>query len=236
LVVISIIALLLALLAPSLSRARQLALLSVCGSQLRNFLGGVLVYAQDNGGFFPKRDKAGDTRAPWKTWHNPPDKLFAAILIDEYGLAEENFWCPTSPQRLKTNFLGITGGKYKGFGYDYWVPRQVMSDWVPSIEPDDGRCLVADPDTVRGPWTMTDEFAARNPLFSDIAGTVGEDWHTIESLGDPPPTATLHWKTGHVYAGAVQGCNHGFADMHVERGSAGALEPVYRGSDGIYWH
>jgi len=53
LVVIGIIAVLISILLPSLARARQTALTLQCASNLRTIGQGIMMYAQDNKGFFP---------------------------------------------------------------------------------------------------------------------------------------------------------------------------------------
>jgi len=63
LVVISIIALLISILLPALSRARENAKRTVCGSNLRQLGIGFAQYAEDFEGWFPAKPKAGDPDA-----------------------------------------------------------------------------------------------------------------------------------------------------------------------------
>ena len=65
LVVIAIIALLLALLMPSLSRARQQARLVVCSNNLRSMWTGVLAYALENRDRVPYLEDVPDGEDPF---------------------------------------------------------------------------------------------------------------------------------------------------------------------------
>jgi prepilin-type N-terminal cleavage/methylation domain-containing protein/prepilin-type processing-associated H-X9-DG protein len=72
LVVIGIIALLISILLPALSRARKQAQRTVCLSNLRQWGLGFSLYAQENRGFYPfelMRDWVGPTAGTWLTWY-----------------------------------------------------------------------------------------------------------------------------------------------------------------------
>jgi prepilin-type N-terminal cleavage/methylation domain-containing protein len=64
LVVIAIISLLISILMPALSRAREQAKRTVCGSNMRQIGIGFSQYAQDNDSWYPAKAKSGDPDAP----------------------------------------------------------------------------------------------------------------------------------------------------------------------------
>lgn len=68
LVVISIIALLMSILMPSLMKAREQAKRAVCMTNLRSIGQGIYIYANDNKG----RLVPGDFPVPWDVWAEPP--------------------------------------------------------------------------------------------------------------------------------------------------------------------
>ena len=77
LVVISIIALLLSIMMPSLSRAKELARRTVCASNLKSIGTGIFVYANKNNGQLPPSAyKPGDN-----FWENPGPVTYRAPML-----------------------------------------------------------------------------------------------------------------------------------------------------------
>jgi prepilin-type processing-associated H-X9-DG protein/prepilin-type N-terminal cleavage/methylation domain-containing protein len=72
LVVIGIIALLISILLPTLARARQQGMRTICLSNLRQWGLGFSLYAQENRGYYPfelMRDWTGPTTGTWLKWY-----------------------------------------------------------------------------------------------------------------------------------------------------------------------
>jgi prepilin-type N-terminal cleavage/methylation domain-containing protein/prepilin-type processing-associated H-X9-DG protein len=114
LVVIGIIAVLVGMLLPSLQKARERANRTACASNVRQIAMGLLMYAQENRGWFfepgngkawqeyttnstkPKPwDHSGETldRYDVQTIHPAPRD----ILLKEYKLGPDVWWCPSNP-------------------------------------------------------------------------------------------------------------------------------------------
>jgi prepilin-type N-terminal cleavage/methylation domain-containing protein/prepilin-type processing-associated H-X9-DG protein len=114
LVVIGIIAVLISILLPSLQRAREQANRTACASNVRQFCQALLMYANENRGFFfePGNGKsyAQLTNAALpqvKPWDSSGETFFRYdvqtihpqprdILINEYKLTPEIFFCPSN--------------------------------------------------------------------------------------------------------------------------------------------
>lgn len=106
LVVIGIIAILIAILVPSLSKAREQAKATACASQLRQLGLGLTIYSQANSGHTP----------PWSNWHtvggpgdNAPDapgEAWTEILARSYVQPDNNIYnCPSFPADRKINYF-----------------------------------------------------------------------------------------------------------------------------------
>jgi prepilin-type N-terminal cleavage/methylation domain-containing protein/prepilin-type processing-associated H-X9-DG protein len=103
LVVIGIIALLISILLPSLSKAREQAKRVQCASNVRQFCTTMIMYAQNNKGTF---FEGGNANGQWdytgNTTKKPKDlhQLHPAArdVLVEYGLPRAMFFCPSNPE------------------------------------------------------------------------------------------------------------------------------------------
>ncbi len=109
LVVISIIALLISILLPALSRSRDVARTSRCKVNLRQLGIGSMAYATDHSGVLPRHrsDKSGasgDPVLPWRTygvcfaagtWHENKVLNIAILYDKQYVDQGEIFYCPS---------------------------------------------------------------------------------------------------------------------------------------------
>ena len=73
LVVIGIIALLISILLPALSKAKENANRVKCMSNIRQIAMGFFMYTQDNKGYFPFMAGGGNVPEDWIWWDNQPD-------------------------------------------------------------------------------------------------------------------------------------------------------------------
>lgn len=130
LVVVSIIALLVSILLPSLQRAREQTRRVVCASNIRNLYLGLTMYAQDNNGRFPK--PVGNVE-PWNVgWAE------GQILQDSYGCTIEVTTCPTAERDFIDALLNHRQQGW-GWGFGYGVitslngslPSRAYPDKVP---------------------------------------------------------------------------------------------------------
>ncbi len=85
LVVITIIAILVSILLPSLSRARKQARLIVCNTNLKSIGTALLMYSMDNKDYLPDRETVGGWKFRAAPGYKDPDNMFA--LPETYGLA-----------------------------------------------------------------------------------------------------------------------------------------------------
>src|SRR5579859_6559139 len=96
LVVIGIISVLIALLMPALSRAREQSKQVACLSNLRQLGMAFYMYANDNKGLFPRHaDWGGEYPEDWLYWENNRDPLQSAIAPYIGGFTTEKFRCPS---------------------------------------------------------------------------------------------------------------------------------------------
>jgi prepilin-type N-terminal cleavage/methylation domain-containing protein/prepilin-type processing-associated H-X9-DG protein len=98
LVVIGIIAILLALLMPTFSRAREQAQSVACLSNLRQLGSAILMYTNDNKGWFPRAAAGAQTADDWIFWE--PSRLATrdeAPLVKYLGstFVEKHYRCPS---------------------------------------------------------------------------------------------------------------------------------------------
>ena len=87
LVVVAIIALLLSILAPSLSKARSLAERITCQTNVKQLTLGFLIYSQNNDGKLPLNTRGG--------WYWDISYLTTDYLIDQTDADKRSFFCPS---------------------------------------------------------------------------------------------------------------------------------------------
>jgi prepilin-type N-terminal cleavage/methylation domain-containing protein/prepilin-type processing-associated H-X9-DG protein len=105
LVVIAILAILIGLLLPSLRRARQAAMATQCAAQLRGVGQVLLVYVNNNAGYFPG----------WSGWHvaggdgtgeDQPGLGWTELLGKEVNPKTSAVWnCPSFPDEFRLNYF-----------------------------------------------------------------------------------------------------------------------------------
>jgi len=108
LVVIGIIALLISILLPSLSKAREQAKRVACASNVRQFCTALLMAANDGKG---KLMDVGNANGQWDNTGNTTKSSEVQVihpgakeaLIEKYGLTREIFYCPSNPE-MNTDF------------------------------------------------------------------------------------------------------------------------------------
>ncbi len=143
LVVVAIIAILAALLLPTLTRARRVAYSAVCRSNLRQIGMGSLMYAEENAGLLPHSAFGGDTSS-WVTWYGKAtDRLqWPKRIFPELEWKHDMYWetnstvlnCPQGRSDWVSNsrdhsdvpeeYLG-EGGCY--YGLNMWYGGRCVS-------------------------------------------------------------------------------------------------------------
>lgn len=103
LVVIGVIALLIAILLPSLNRAREASRRIKCGANLRSIGQAFMIYAAENRGNFPRTYWLDEKVAPWRWYWSSPD-TFAGYrgftnptALDPFTNRNDPLWDQVSP-------------------------------------------------------------------------------------------------------------------------------------------
>ncbi len=140
LVVIAIIALLISILLPSLSRARELSKRTVCSANLRGIGQAMYIYAQDDPGLFPCVADINTPTGGLMICYRPADREIEpsttgtpSPTVDMWTLVRQNnttpkqFICPSTtdtPDPAQDSlayydFLGNPWGRYNSYAYQY---------------------------------------------------------------------------------------------------------------------
>ena len=124
LVVVSIIALLVSILLPSLQKARETAKAVVCGSNQRQLGLGIMLYAQDYDDSLPPGFGYPGVDNQWLEWWGI---MIAPYIINKvedslYHTKNEEFYCPTN--KLHS---GLISGVEQGEGFTYAMPRRLST-------------------------------------------------------------------------------------------------------------
>lgn len=142
LVVVAIIGILVSLLLPSLSRAREKARRSVCLSNQKQFGMALTMVAEDFDGILPSGAKGNDGDASEHTvWIG---NYLKNILINDYEYEQQSLYCPGMEGMYKTGSNSVM------IGYSYLGSRQKLMDQY----------------SYELPMTLQDE--SYLPLFSDV--------------------------------------------------------------------
>jgi prepilin-type N-terminal cleavage/methylation domain-containing protein len=112
LVVVAIIAVLAALLFPSLRTARYRGKVSACSSNLRQIVAGLSAYASDNNGWYPQR---GTIRNSFTQLNGGTIFNIVPIITPYYGGTLDVFNCPVLPSKRLTNVATAVNSTYALF-------------------------------------------------------------------------------------------------------------------------
>jgi prepilin-type N-terminal cleavage/methylation domain-containing protein/prepilin-type processing-associated H-X9-DG protein len=244
LVVIGVIAILIGLLTPALSRARYEANLTNCASNERQLVVAMTAYASDNGGYFPRQDaniSGGD---------NPGSvsPLFWSLMTKTYGVPQSAMFCPLEPPDQVANYAYFGLNRLLMFGYALWVPRYDLAFQPPDpagLYPPTSNTwfnLVNDPSgSAAGPISVRDPVGRTAPVLTDVATTV---YYNPPSghFDDPSYPVTdynLGWPGGYYHftpSNRPGPMNEAFADGHVERVEPHAIALRYTQEPSGPWY
>ncbi|MHB1158021.1 MAG: type II secretion system protein [Phycisphaerales bacterium] len=133
LVVISIIALLIAILLPSLKKARTIALSAVCAANLHQLSVTAMSYASDHSGYLPQVYD-GNLAIPVidRTWFG---KLATYVPLGAIAdLSHRSIYlCPTNPKWWPIN---SATSKYVNYGWNYYFGWINTNSYVGTSDPD----------------------------------------------------------------------------------------------------
>lgn len=222
LVVVSIIALLISILLPSLGKAKELANQTVCAANQRGITQGMIVYGQLNNDVFPCC-KPGAANAytnsftPATSGINSADQLSLAItnnqgvaltsvwmLVLGGEAAPKQFWCKSDQFLIGPSYIASGGSFYANFQDQYQISYSIAYPW-----------------TGNGPspnWRNTMKY--NSPVICDMAPLNGAGGkNTTLQLGQ---TSKLYNSANHDNTGQ----NIAFGDGHAE-----FCRDPYRGGD-----
>jgi prepilin-type N-terminal cleavage/methylation domain-containing protein/prepilin-type processing-associated H-X9-DG protein len=221
LVVIFVIAVLLALLVPTLRKAREVTKRTVCQSNLRQIAVAWNVYLDDNGGAFLQGKNANLDYGGWKgdvglmkEPNRPLNSYFSLSLIEEHENDAKIFCCPADrggvPGRmLYEKVYHVCGTSYNtnifligpgGFSFNQFYPPNLITPDV---------TLLGQKINERVPDVSIDEVA--NPSRLLLIGDYGwiNQWK-------PKPHPRIEWKELAEWHDRVDCHNLAFLDGHVK--------------------
>lgn len=227
LIVIAIIAVLVSILLPAVSKARRSAMSVQCQSNLRQIYTGTLFYANDNRGYFPC------------AWLNPPSsfgcanpvKLLTTYRAKGAWVASGAIWgCPADTTR-GASYVGSLAARIPGgYSYDRWYTDSLGAPTSQSYDNNisygyNRTAGYNDPETPKSMWVpyrpgrrrMTQENSSAYDAiwFDNEAGTDTGGWNYLYQ------TARLKYTTGGTSDSQYSGRHDGYiniagADGHVE--------------------
>ncbi len=177
LVVITILAILMSLLLPSLRSAIFDAKLIKCSTKIKNLVLGIQMYADDNYGFYPGPNPAGTNRRSFV--HERPDKpLGSGVLSSYYGFPNKYCTVAIDPFRCNPGYKQAPWlSKHWGTTYSFYFGNGIFNFSEKMTKQGDG-------------FTFKQHKAPDSPYFYVIASDVFLKWGSF--------TMTNHIKEGEV--------------------------------------
>jgi prepilin-type N-terminal cleavage/methylation domain-containing protein/prepilin-type processing-associated H-X9-DG protein len=220
LVVIAVIAILMAILLPSLRLCREHANRGVCANRIHQQFVGITLLAQDN------RNQLTDM-IPFDTIAYPCDLVMdKAHAMQKAGYTRKNFYCPSNPlHRLHQEEMWNYGSTFVHCGYWYIIGSSIRNRAVP-IAGTNKRWL----------HSLDDKRASAAELIVDqtFSTQTGESNRAV--FESSHGAVTLPDQTNHMgYRYRPYGGNIGFLDGHIEWRPFQKMEFRTRGHADYWW-
>jgi len=199
LVVVAIIALLIAILLPSLGKAREMANRSACAANLRGIQQALVMYAAGNSEWFPFISQGyGPGQGPlWSAITPKVPSLMNSMfsLVGTGQVAPKQFLCRSDPAHTMASNTPAASPNYPYYTPIYWCPPSGDANFAYS-------------------------YSFASPYTNDIL-FLGRWWRNTAESGlalsadmNPGVTQTKTIKNSHTHRD--EGQNVGYADAHVE--------------------
>ncbi len=216
LVVISLITLLMAMLMPSLARAKFETKVTRCLSNFHQWGNATLSYAGDFSDALPRQDIPQTTGVnTWDVSNEFP------VQMGKYGLTEPEMWdCPTRGELAHLDNFEQVKDRFKSYyghfsiiEHNWWVPRQFGCAFFPSRD--------FDPQAVTDRWpiSVSDSRGGVHPILTCRVG--------LQKSQPPEPRLGFD---GHQFNDGVESTTLLFTDAHAERQHVDQMEIRYSGN------
>lgn len=226
LVVVGIIALLIAMLLPALSRAREAAKATTCLSNIRQLAGALVMYTIENKGYLPVQYGDVSTFADPSVFDTPNPgnwNVFASLMhyLDGVNTASSLWVCPSAGEATWTGW----GEPAAPSDTNYMINSAVV-----------GRPLSRISHSADIIWLQEDRFrwniAWRRPAFAGGSPPQYSAWCFANGSFWGQEYSNLHYVAGSL-GGNQGGGNLAFVDGHAEYRPVGSLHPSDFGLIGI---
>lgn len=208
-VVIGIIGILIAILLPTLSKAKEHSRSIYCQNNLKQIALGIYSYCENNKGWFPTGSGLSTgSSSDWIFWQKSRDFRNSAILVYMgKGVPEKTFICPSD--NIQNHLHPQTIDEYGPYNYSYTLskflanhPKYFLNKYYKVKKPSNIIMLIEQEDT-----GIDDELAFLNwPNNTDFLSTVH----------DRTSRAAKQYATGNLMNNPKARGNVAFVDGHVE--------------------
>jgi prepilin-type N-terminal cleavage/methylation domain-containing protein len=232
LVVIGIIALLISILLPALSKVRQQAILISCASNERQVGVAMLLYANNNRGIMPRFDlPTGGGQANLSDLLGGPNGFFPYFQTN-YKMPQMVFFDPSgNTDRYDYIFNNFNTGSTpeQAISYSIWVPHEsygflvppVYNSYPPPFGTVPGALTVVDSNPpIYAPIKLGDKTGAANPILTDsvyVNIAVSFSSPTSINFTTLPQSNYQSDYGGHYRRGVLDSLNACYIDGHVDR-------------------
>ena len=214
LLVVSLLALLIALLLPTMRQAKLAATETICASNMRQSVSAFTNYGFDNGKLYPDFSFQPATNNQWTQPNYWVQTYWRDYMAVKYGMQREFFYSPSNPVWNRNDFYWYdTGNPATAHamvtGYYYFGSTVVSSSGFRSS------LKVAPPATFKTIFPRrigAESFS--NLLWADLNRQLGSHIGTWLTPGD-----ARRWGSNHWYGNpdqSVAGSHRAFVDQHVE--------------------